>query len=487
VAGRQAAGPAAAGSRSTRANRKAPRSIVTPAPTPPASPGGPAASGRHGGPEGGGRPHRYHTSRPPRIRYYDRPGLIRHSHRYDYTYRDHYGFLRYRVIWPRYRFLVHYGCGPRYVWRYFYPYYHRKYLFISLGGYWPFGYGYLRYYWYGCHPYYWYGYYPIAREVQSPTYNYYTYNYYTEDTSSQAAEPAIFEQIGQQDQGPDQITLTDVYFEEAVKAFEEGQYQMAALKFARAMELSPDDQILPFAYSQALIATEQYSEAARVLREALAKVRPEQEGVFYPRGLYPDEDKLLEQIDRLAQKAETFNYDADLQLLLGYQLLGIGEVDRAVEPLMHASEDLVNVDAAGILLNLAEKIKTSDVQTEGSQPTPPPQSKATIYEELSEPEEILLAEEIQVEQEICQDPEPELTLAPDRAEPANQPIEPQEAIYVADTKVIEANAEQTEFSPVLARSPTTNSVHPTKWKAAMFLASLCALATSAGIRGYIRG
>ena len=40
---------------------------------------------------------------------------------------------------------------------YYYPSYHRKYLFVSLGGYWPYSYRYQRYYWYGCHPYYWYG------------------------------------------------------------------------------------------------------------------------------------------------------------------------------------------------------------------------------------------------------------------------------------------------------------------------------------------
>ena len=416
--------------------------------------GGTISSNSYDGRGGGGRHHRYYTARSARILYHDRPSLIGHSHRYDYTYRDHYGLLRYRVIWPRYRFLLYYGYGPYYSWRYFYPYYHRKYLFISLGGYWPFGYNYLRYYWYGCHPYYWYGYYPIAREVQSPVYNYYTYNYYTDETSSQVTDPALLEENAQQNQGPDQMTLTDVYFEEAVNAFGEGKYQTAALKFARAMELSPDDQILPYAYSQALIATEQYPEAARVLREALAKVSPDKEGVFYPRGLYSDKETLLEQIDRLAQKAETFSYDADLQLLLGYQLLGIGDVDQAIEPLTHASEDLANADAANDLLELAEKIKTSDVQsdvqTEDSQPAPPPaQSKATINEQPSEPEETLLSE---------------------------------------DVKIPEEKPEKIEFSSALAQqSPTTQSKHPMKWEGAMFLASLCTLGISAGIRGYIRG
>jgi tetratricopeptide (TPR) repeat protein len=130
------------------------------------------------------------------------------------------------------------------------------------------------------------------------------------------------------------------------------------------MELAPEDMILPFARSQALMAGGQYSQAAAVLREALAKVQPEKEGVFYPRGLYPDEDTLLEQIDLLAKQAESYNFDADLQLLLGYQLLGIGQTDRAVEPLMHAGRDLVNADASAVLLKLVEKIKTPSSEAE---------------------------------------------------------------------------------------------------------------------------
>jgi tetratricopeptide (TPR) repeat protein len=320
----------------------------------------------------------------------------------------------------------------------------------------------------------------VAREVQGPTYNYYTYNYYSDD-ASQAADPAVFEQIGGQDQNPDQITLADVYFEEAVKAFEAAKYHTAATKFARAMELAPDDQILPFAYSQALIAIENYPEAARVLREALAKVRPEEEGVFYPRGLYADEDALLDQIDRLSEKAEMYTYDADLQLLFGYQLLGIGEVDRAIEPLIHAKEDLVNANAAGVLLNLAEKIKIQNVEREESKPAPSPaQSNAFLQEHILEPEETVLVSDIESGEGV-----PPLNLKQGQGGLAS--IGDEEAIYIEDIKAIEDKPERPDFSPVLARSPATNSVHPAKWKGAMFLASVCAIATSAGIRGYLRG
>jgi tetratricopeptide (TPR) repeat protein len=463
-------------------NRKAPTPLVTTHP-----PAGGGGSARPSERLGLVRPHRYYTARPARIVYHDRPGYIRHHNRYDYTYRDYLGVLRYRVIWPRYRFIIHYDYGPWFSWRYFYPYYHRKYLFISLGGYWPSWYHYRRYYWYGCHPYYWYGYYPVAREVQGPIYNYYTYNYY--DTSTPTEDPAIFEQIGDQEQGPDQTTLADVYFEEAVKAFEAGSYQTASTKFARAMELAPEDQILPFAYSQALIAVENYPVAAQVLRQALAKVRPEEEGVFYPRGLYADEDTLLDQIDRLSEKAELYSNDADLQLLLGYQLLGIGEVDRAVVPLISAKEDLVNAQASGVLLNLAEKIKISEAEKENAQPSPPPpQSKAMIDEQPLESEETAVVSDIKSENSLSENQELHLAVPATNEETlAKQPFKPEDVIYVEDIKAVEEKPEQPAFSPVLANSPAIKSDYATKWKGAMFLASAFAIATSAGIRGYIRG
>ncbi len=325
-----------------------------------------------------------------------------------------------------------------------YPYYHRKYLFISLGGYWPLGYRYSRYYWYGCHPYHWYGYYPIAREVRSPTYNYYTYNYYTDGDGgyqpAQTVNSEIFENIAEQAAEPQEATLADVYFEEAVKAFEVAQYNTAALKFAKAVELAPEDMILPFAYSQALLASEQYSKAAEVLRGALAKVSPEKEGVFFPRGLYPDEESLLKQIDRLAERAAQFSFDADLQLLLGYQLLGIGQHDRAVEPLMRAGKDMVNAKAAGILMELLEKIKTTKPETPAPAKTPAPA--------------------------------PIKTPAP---APLRSPVPtPGEAIVP---------------SPAPAPAPSKASIQDRSKTlgGAMIVTSLCALGTSAGIGHFVRG
>jgi len=319
-----------------------------------------------------GRRHR-RAGRDSTTRYEDRHHRTRRVHRYEHVYRDRHDRICHRIVWPRYRFPVYYNWGSRFTFRYVYPYHHRRYVFVSLGGYWPAHYRYSRYYWYGCHPYDWYGYYPVAREVVGDTYNYYTYNYsygesYAPSASYQSAEGVgvvdhttfadVRERLAQQAAEPNAPTPADTYFEEAVKAFEEGNYDTAAEKFAEAMDLAPEDLVLPFAYAQTLFANGQYSEAADALRSALENVSPEAEGVFYPRGLYAEDEVLLHQIDLLTKAAELYTSDADLQLLLGYQLLGIGEIDEALEPLQQAGLDLENKDSAEVLLNLLEKIKT---------------------------------------------------------------------------------------------------------------------------------
>ena len=371
--------------------------------------------------------------------YHDRPELIRHTSHYDFAYRDYHGLLCNRLVWPSYRVLIGYNCGPFSTYRYVYPYYHRKYIFVSLGGYWPFDYCYMRYYWYGWHPYYWYGYYPVAREVEGDTYNYYTYNYYTngEQTAtyrSQPTDPALFENLAEQQTKPPETTLADMYFEEAVKAFEVAEYNTAIQKFTRAMELAPDDMILPFALSQAMMAGGQYSNAAAILRDALAKVQPDKEGVFYPRGLYPDEERLLNQIDLLSNEAQKYSFDADLQLLLGYQLLGIGQTDRAVEPLMNAQKDMVNADAAAVLLKLLEKVKTSTDQAA-------PQEKAGEH------------------------PGAAVGAQASRAQPRDL----------------------LKYDPAPASSKEIIKGETLGLKESMMLASVCVLATTAGIRHFMHG
>jgi tetratricopeptide (TPR) repeat protein len=233
-------------------------------------------------------------------------------------------------------------------------------------------YTYLRYYRYGYHPYYWYGSYPTVYEVEGDTYNYYTYNYGSDTTSevtdyTRPVDANTFADVrerlaAQAAEEPAPETLADQYFEDAVNAFEAGDYDTAANKFAYALDLEPDDMVLPFAYVQALFANQQYAEAVEVLREALSKLPPDTEGIFYPRGLYPDDDILFEQIGQLAATAELYPSDENLQLLLGYQLLGAGKLDRATGPLQQIGPDSENAAPVEKLLELLEKIRTENTE-----------------------------------------------------------------------------------------------------------------------------
>ncbi len=260
-----------------------------------------------------------------------------------------------------------------------YPYYERRFVFVSLGGFWP-DYSCIRYYWYPAHEFCWYGYYPVAQQVQygsGDTYNYYTYNYYTTEqpastgviSGATTVTPVdadtfadVREKLSRQQPEPDAETSADTLFDEGVNAFGRGSYAQAEENFARAMAAAPEDIILPFAYGQSLLAQGKYTQAAEILRLALQKSTPDKQGVYFPRGLYLDENTLMDQIDLLAKAAQNNPSDSDLQLLLGYQLLGVGETDSAIEPLNAARQDSVNSAAAALLIDLAEKIKTGETQ-----------------------------------------------------------------------------------------------------------------------------
>jgi Tetratricopeptide repeat len=255
--------------------------------------------------------------------------------------------------WPNCCRPICYTRGPRYTFGFFWPYYHRKFIFISIGGYWP-GYTYRRYYWYGCHPYAWYGYWPPENVVLGGDYNYYYYS--DKPAQSQALDQAQENLEENPPPEPAQETPADQYFEQAVKAFAAGDYATAAAKFSDARELAPDDIVLPFAYAQALFADGRYEKAAQLLRTALAKCSPEKEGVFYPRGLYRDEAVLQQQIEQLAEKIKQGDFDADLELLLGYQLLGTGRLDEAASHLQTARLNAYNSQGASVLLKLLKKL-----------------------------------------------------------------------------------------------------------------------------------
>jgi tetratricopeptide (TPR) repeat protein len=190
--------------------------------------------------------------------------------------------------------------------------------------------------------------------IAGDTYNYY---YYSDNAPRQDALDDAQKKLEEKPPAePADESQTDRYFEQGVKAFETGDYDTATAKFQDALELTPDDIVLPFAHVQALFANGEYEKAADGLRKALIKASPEKEGVFYPRGLYPDESVLQKQVEQLTRAVRLNQPDSNLELLLGYQLLGLGRYDEAVGHLQNARLNSDNSQAATALMNLLKKL-----------------------------------------------------------------------------------------------------------------------------------
>jgi hypothetical protein len=281
-----------------------------------------------------------------------------------FAFRDfHNGFHQFPIS-SGFRCDVRFGHGRFSTLGHFYPWYHNRYCFVSLGGYWP-GYPYYRYYQYGWYPYSWYGYNPVPYQV--PGYGYYTYDY----PGSYAAGTYPYQQTGYNDYNPQQDynasqqeqqqtpmqTTSDILFDSGVKNFENGNYDSSARYFLEASRKSPDDVVVPFAYVQSLFASKKYTEAAGALRAAVMTANADKEGVFFPRGLYTDDKVLYGQINELFEMTKNHPTEGNLQLLLGYQFFGIGENDNAIEYLQKARSDTTNRPAAEKLLSLVEKNK----------------------------------------------------------------------------------------------------------------------------------
>ncbi len=272
-------------------------------------------------------PNRQHLNRRRHIP--ARRTLNRHDHR-----RIHYHHNR------RHKFVGHY------------PFYHRKYIFFSLGGYWPVDYLYRRYYWYGYHPYQWYGRYPTTYAAGSYGDGYYSYEPYGVYDDFADVRDRLY---GAESEPPDDVTLADIYFEEGVQAFEKGDYALAVEQFGYAVNLVPGDIVLPFVYAQALFADGRYLAAVSVVRRALTNLPADQPTVFYPRGLYADEAMLETQIERLSHALSQRPDDYDLSLLLGYHLLGVDRASEAGTYLARAALDRHNEHAAGVLVDLLDE------------------------------------------------------------------------------------------------------------------------------------
>jgi hypothetical protein len=96
-----------------------------------------------------------------------------------------------------------------------------------------------------------------------------------------------------------------------------------------------------------------------VLSGAIARIRPIEEGIFYPRGLYADENVLFAQVEALRATAAMNPTDMNLQLLLGYHYLGLDELDNAEGPLVKATANAGSSPAAQSLLQLLDTLKAA--------------------------------------------------------------------------------------------------------------------------------
>jgi hypothetical protein len=267
----------------------------------------------------------------------------------------------------------HRGHYRRHGRRYYYfslPYYHHYYVY-------PYRYGYPYYYYFSL-PHYRYYYSYSSGYYSRPSSGYY-YDY-PPDTNAQGqtyGSPAPYTDApagaGQDEpqepaeQGEEAVEYVeaDQYLQDIADAFATRDYDKAARRASEGLSAEPDNPVLPFVHSQALFAGGNYSEAARVLREALRNVDVQNQGVFYSFGFYPDESALSKQIDRLTEAVGAVPSRADLQLLLGYQLLGVGRYDDALKALRVAERNHVNKEAAGIMIDVLEKARAA-----GPAPTP---------------------------------------------------------------------------------------------------------------------
>jgi thioredoxin-like negative regulator of GroEL len=145
------------------------------------------------------------------------------------------------------------------------------------------------------------------------------------------------------------------HLEDVADAFGARDYDKAARRAEQALTDEHDNPVVPFVYAQALFAAGRYSQSADVLREALTNLDTDKQQVYYPLGFYRDLTELNDQIAGLTEEAAAKPSDAELQLLLGYQLFGVARYDEALEALQKARPSYVNKEAATVLINLLDK------------------------------------------------------------------------------------------------------------------------------------
>jgi len=208
-----------------------------------------------------------------------------------------------------------------------------------------------RYFFYFSLPYshYYYDRYPYD---YGPSYYRYYYGYRDFDYKDEDKTSKPYQQGRYSDANHTDRQLTSV-----ADAFKTADYPKAVVMAKKALDAEPENAVLAFAYVQSLFANTEYEQAADVLRDALEKLDPDTEDVFYLFGLYPDKDTLPKQIAQLTAVADDQPRNADLQLLLGYELLGIGRYESAADAFEKAEYESSNRKAVTALREVLKKMR----------------------------------------------------------------------------------------------------------------------------------
>jgi hypothetical protein len=297
----------------------------------------------------------HHYSRP--YKYYS--GSHYNSSYYRPYSRRHYGSYRKPYYNSTYRSYPSYNYGYK-----SYPYYNYHGKYSSYSGY--YGRKYYkhhkrprhgRHYYYFSLPYRYY-YYPSSVV--------YEYHHYDPDSSYYSStdqyQPGDSYQSGKQYETQQQYqqqpsTDIDQRLDRIAESFASEDFFNAVYYSRRAAEQFPEDIPLKFVYAQSLMADNDYHRAAQALRQALDASDIENEGVFFPFGIYPNDKVLNAHIDKLKQKVSYEPSNSSYQLLLGYQLLGTGQSDDAKVALEKAKTNLENEKYADMLLSILERSK----------------------------------------------------------------------------------------------------------------------------------
>jgi tetratricopeptide (TPR) repeat protein len=112
-----------------------------------------------------------------------------------------------------------------------------------------------------------------------------------------------------------------------MRHFQRGSYVQAAQKFEQARNL-PNASAM-FLAGQAYIAAGQFDRAVDAIKEGLRQNPDWPTAEVDLRALYPNGDDLLGQMGSLAKRLKEQPNNADLMFLLGFELFGAGERDKA--------------------------------------------------------------------------------------------------------------------------------------------------------------